>query len=106
MPTQWKPLSDTRPGEHLAEDLKGPDGEVLLKADAMLSERSIAMLMQRGIESVPVRIAIDPELLERESRRIEALLKERFRHCAEDRLMRQIRDVTHRVMLAHAGCDE
>lgn len=106
MPTQWKSLSDAHPGEQLAEDIRGPAGEVLLKADVVLSERSLAMLAQRGIETVPVRVAVDPEILERETRRIDELLSERFRHCADVPLMRQVRDVTRRVMLAHVGCDE
>ncbi len=106
MPTQWKPLIDARPGDQLAEDLRGAAGEVLLKADAVLSERSLAMLGQRGIETVPVLVALDPDVLERETRRIDELLVQRFRHCAEDPLMNQVREVTRRVMLAHVGCEE
>lgn len=106
MPTQWKSLSEARTGEQLAEDLVGPGGDVLLKQGAELGERAIAMLAQRGIDRVPVHVDLDPEVIEREARRIEAVLEQRFRHCAQDPVMQQVREITRDVLLANVGCEQ
>lgn len=101
MPTKWVSLDQARAGDRLALDVQGSAGELLLKAGVELSERAMAMLVQRGVDRVPVQVASDPERLEQEQARIEAALAHRFRHCDDDSVMRSIREVTMRVMLAN-----
>lgn len=84
----------------------GRGGDVLLRRGAELGERAMAMLAQRGIERVPVHVDLDPELIERETRRIDALLEHRFRHCAQEPMMQQLQAITRRVMLANVGCEQ
>ncbi|MBD3619688.1 MAG: hypothetical protein HUJ28_09465 [Chromatiales bacterium] len=105
MPIEWRELAQVEPGSRLAEDIRGASGDLLLRADAMLHERALQMLAQRGVMQVPVHVALDSTRYAGQIAAIDAQLSHRFRHCDDSQLMRRVRESVRRQMLARLGSD-
>ena len=58
-------IDDLQPGMVLAEELKTPDGRVLLPAGAELVENHITLMKRQGVEEARVRAMFTPEDMER-----------------------------------------
>lgn len=59
---QHLPVAELRPGMVLSDEILDAQGQVLLPTGAVLSERSIAQLIQRGVDAVAVLCAAPPPL--------------------------------------------
>jgi hypothetical protein len=82
-------LAQASPGMILSDDLLDEHGHILLPAGAVLTQASIAGLLRREIDSVPIEgeeIEDDAAAIERHRTRLAQL----FRHHREDDLATEI----------------
>lgn len=93
------PLTQVTPGTAVAADVRDGQGNFLLGAGSVVSERVLAQLARRGIETLPVmvRATLAPE--EREARRaaLAAELAARFSCVQGDEWM----DRLHALVLRY-----
>ena len=78
------PLSEVIPGTVLAAPVIDPSGAVLLPAGLSLTAAHLDSLQRRGIASVVVVPAEDPEALAIRRERIRARVMYLFRHTAHE----------------------
>jgi hypothetical protein len=77
-------LALVQPGMVLSDELLDPQGQVLLRRGAVLSEQAVAALARHGIEMVPVVCTDAPAALEVDRSAVQARLDRLFRHNDPD----------------------
>lgn len=92
-------ISQLRPGLVVLHPVRDARGQLLLPEGAVLSESSIAQLVQRGVQTVDIEASESPEDREeriaKETARIDSLIPEGSGSPELDQLRRILLEVLH-----------
>lgn len=98
MRIEQRPLEQVAAGTPVAADVLDSQGNMLLKAGSVVSERLLEQLSRRGVTSLPVAVLeeLTPEQRTARDEALEAELTQRFSVVREQPLMARLYDLVLR----------
>lgn len=100
MRIEYSPLGELAAGQAVAAEVRDAHGNLLIGAGTVLTEHLLAQLAKRGIQSLPVSIAHEPNA--EVCAAIEAELARRFSNVRGQQLMNRLFDTVLHYRLEHS----